>query len=68
MKQDVHAHLSRVLQAHKSNAGYVLITCDQLSEEGPLEVEMTYGGDVVLAAYLVESAQTLLEEDIHEQV
>lgn len=41
----------------QKNACYVLITCSEPSEDGKMEVEMTYEGDAVLAAYLVESAQ-----------
>lgn len=41
----------------QKNACYVLITCSEPSEDGKIEVEMTYEGDAVLAAYLIESAQ-----------
>jgi hypothetical protein len=48
----------------EENACYVLITCGQPSEDGKMQVEMIYEGDVSLAAYLIESAQGLL--DNHE--
>ncbi|HEX2579971.1 MAG TPA: hypothetical protein VHK67_06190 [Rhabdochlamydiaceae bacterium] len=48
----------------KNNTCYVLITCTEASKDGKMEVEMTYGGDPVLAAYLVESAQNIIETDI----
>ncbi|MBS0621511.1 MAG: hypothetical protein JSR80_00930 [Verrucomicrobia bacterium] len=38
------------------NACYVLITCGEPSEEGKMEVELTYEGDQDLATYLIESA------------
>ena len=53
--QDVRRVLSQ------ENACYVLITCGQPSEDGKMQVEMTYEGDVSLAAYLIESAQGLLD-------
>ena len=43
------------------NACYVLITCGAPSKEGKMQVEMTYQGDPVLAAYLVESAQQFID-------
>jgi hypothetical protein len=45
----------------EENACYVLITCGKPSEDGKMQVEMTYEGDVSLAAYLIESAQGLLD-------
>jgi hypothetical protein len=52
---DVHKELA------ERNACYVLITCGQPSAEGKMEVEMTYEGDVSLAAYLIESAQSIID-------
>ena len=43
------------------NACYVLITCGEPSKDGKMQVEMTYQGDPVLAAYLVESAQQFID-------
>ncbi|MEL7431521.1 MAG: hypothetical protein AAGI90_03205 [Chlamydiota bacterium] len=40
----------------KEHACYVLITCKEPSEDGKMEVELSYEGDETLAAYLVESA------------
>ncbi len=45
----------------EKNACYVLITCGEPSADGKMEVEMTYEGDEILAAYLIESAQGLIE-------
>ncbi len=44
----------------KDNACYVLITCTKPSEDGKMQVEMTYEGDECLAAYLIESAQEFI--------
>ena len=34
----------------ENNKCYVLITCGEPTQDGQMEVEMTYGGDPVLAA------------------
>lgn len=46
----------------KENACYVLITCGQPTEDGKMQVEMTYEGDVSLAAYLIESAHDMMDK------
>lgn len=46
----------------KDKACYVLITCGEPSEDGKMQVEMTYEGDACLAAYLIESAQGFIDE------
>jgi hypothetical protein len=48
----------------ENNSCYVLITCSEASKDGKMEVEMTYEGDPLLAAYLVESAQNIIDTDI----
>ena len=48
----------------ENNTCYVLITCTEASKDGKMEVEMSYGGDPILAAYLVESAQSIIDTDI----
>lgn len=54
-------HLKQSKQA-KKKACYVLITCDEPTEDGKMHVEMTYEGDTTLAAYLLENAQSILDE------
>jgi len=49
------------------HACYVLITCDTPTEDGNMNVEMAYEGDPVLAAYLLQGAQSYLEETEIEQ-
>ena len=44
------------------NTCYVLITCEPPNDEGTMQVEMTYEGDASLAAYLIESAQVIIDE------
>jgi len=45
---------------------YVLLTCTQANGEGSMEVDMKYEGERWLAAYLVKSAQRILEEEEDE--
>lgn len=45
----------------KDHACFVLITCGAPSDEGKMQVEMIFDGDPALAAYLIESAQGLIE-------
>lgn len=49
----------------KNHACYVLVTCDQPSLDGDMQVEMTYHGDATLAALLLHGAQTYMDEE-HE--
>jgi hypothetical protein len=56
----VPPHIKR--NASKNKACYVLITCGEPSEDGKMQVEMTYEGDACLAAYLIESAQLFIND------
>jgi hypothetical protein len=60
MADDVHKKIRELLE--KEYAGYVLVTCKQPVPNGQMEVEMTYEGDPILAAYLLEGAQGYLDE------
>ena len=54
----------------KNHACYVLITCDEPSDDGEMQVEMTYEGDATVAAYLLQGAQSYIDEqecDLIEQ-
>jgi hypothetical protein len=48
-----------------NNECYVLITCGKPTKDGKMQVEMTYEGDATLAAYLIESAHGIMDEN-HE--
>lgn len=48
----------------KKNACSVLITCQEPEEDGKIRVEMMYEGDLCMAAYLLESAQGLLQDTV----
>ncbi len=56
-------NLSKKLKEFLShnNACYVLITCGKPSEDGKMDVEMVYEGDESLVAYLIESAQEIID-------
>jgi hypothetical protein len=61
MEEDIHKRVRKLLG--KSYAGYVLVTCKRPISDGGMQVEMTYEGDPVLAAYLLEGAQEYLDEE-----
>lgn len=46
----------------KNHACYVLITCDEPTDDGNMQVQMTYEGDADLAAYLLQGAQSIIDE------
>lgn len=46
----------------KKHACFVLITCAEPSEDGNMQVEMTYEGDAALASYLLHGAQIYIDE------
>jgi hypothetical protein len=61
-KGKVPADLKKALA--KKNACYILITCAKPSADGNMQVEMSYEGDACLAAYLLDSAQGIIDSDI----
>lgn len=50
----------------KNHACYVLITCNEPTDDGDMQVEMTYEGDATLAAYLLEGAQSIIDQRVNE--
>ncbi len=54
--------VDKMLKGQK-NACYVLITCGEPTDDGKMQVELTYEGDSDLASYLVDAAQSYLEEE-----
>jgi hypothetical protein len=58
MKRDVEKSLKSALSKKHC---YVLITCDPPSDDGNMQVEMTYEGDAALAAYLLQGAQEFID-------
>ena len=53
-------HIKKLLA--EKYACYVLVTCDNPSDSGKMQVEMSYEGDPTLAAYLLQGAQSYIEE------
>jgi len=51
----------------KSHACYVLITCEEPTEDGDMQVQMTYEGDANLASYLLQGAQSLIDDQVEAQ-
>jgi hypothetical protein len=60
MKRDIAKELQEKLG--KKHACYVLITCDEPSDDGHMQVEMSYQGDATLAAYILHGAQLHLDK------
>ncbi len=60
-KRAIREKLKRQLSEHYSC--YVLITCEESDESGKMQVEMSYDGDPVVAAYLLEGAQDFIDAD-----
>lgn len=65
MGKSSRVHLQEVLD--KTPSCYVLITCGQPSEDGQMQVEMTYQGDTSLASYLVQGAQFYLDQEENQE-
>lgn len=59
--------MSKMRRRSKKNACTIHISCNEPNEDGKMHVEMTYEGDHVLAAYLLENAQSILDESSPEQ-
>lgn len=60
MDQSVHKLIGQKLS--KNSLCYVLITCQEATADGNMEVEMTYEGDAALASFLLEDAQRVIHE------
>jgi hypothetical protein len=65
MQQSAKERLLKTLA--KDHTCYVLITCSDPDELGKLDVELTYDGDPTLAAYLLEGAQSFIDDQFQEE-
>lgn len=54
IKQDIHEDMRKNLE--ENNTCYVLITCEPPTDDGEMEVKMTYGGEPIVAEYLIQGA------------
>jgi hypothetical protein len=55
------------IQLDKECQCYVLITCSKPNENGGMNVEMSYEGDETLAAFLVENAAQVFENNYRQR-
>lgn len=62
MKADLHRDVKRALA--KKHSCYILITCDEPSDGGEMSVEMSYEGDAILASFLLQNAQNVVDNDV----
>jgi hypothetical protein len=64
-KNAVHQDLNRIKKTlGAKHACYVLITCSDPTKEGKMEVEMSYEGDEMLAAFLIDNASQVFDEKL----
>jgi len=54
-------HLRKTLD--KKLSCYILITCEEPSENGEMPIEMTYCGEESLVSYLLQGAQLHLDQN-----
>ena len=60
--------LRKVISKNKGKAlCYVLITCRESEDDGSMDVDMKYDGERWLAAYLIKSAQNVIEDGIEDE-
>lgn len=52
----------------KNPSCYVLITCGKPSEDGELQVEMTYEGEASVASYLLQGAQFFMDQEEEKEL
>lgn len=58
-----HKEIKR--QLSKNPSCYILITCYEMpTTDGKMQVEMSYKGDEVLASYLLQGAQNVMDENV----
>lgn len=52
----------KMRRSKKKSACTINISCLEPNEDGKMQVEMTYDGDQVLVAFLLESAQAIFKQ------
>ncbi len=60
MKNHIHEEIREKIS--DNTACYVLITCEEPSNSGEMNVELSYDGDPVLAEFLIQGAQNYFDE------
>jgi hypothetical protein len=67
-KDIVHLGLDKIKKTlGEKHACYVLITCSEPSDDGQMEVEMSYEGDETLASFLIDNAAQVFEAKNQEK-
>ena len=66
MKRDVEKRIKDTLA--KNHACYVLITCDEPTEDGRMQINLTYEGPATIASYMLQDAQYYIDEQEEEGV
>ncbi|SCA63808.1 Uncharacterized protein SCG7109_BE_00080 [Chlamydiales bacterium SCGC AG-110-M15] len=64
MDSDLHKKLKEQVEDSTvdENSCFILITCNEPKGDGSMHVEMSYEGDPILASYLLENAQNIIDE------
>ena len=60
---DLKEHLKRAVEGVSDNACTILITCENPTGKGKMQVEMRFDGDIDLAALLLDNAQSYFDQD-----
>lgn len=63
--EEQHPITKELAQIHPC---YILITCDPPSSDGHMQVRMSYEGDSVLVSYLIQGAQSVIDESIADEI
>ena len=49
---------------YENKACYVLITCDDPTPDGKMKIEMSYEGEIDLAALMIDKAYSFIHEEL----
>jgi hypothetical protein len=60
MRRDVEKRIKDTLA--KNHACYILITCDEPTEDGQMQINLTYEGPATIASYMLQDAQSYINE------
>ncbi len=52
----------------KEHACFILITCDNETKDGNMNVNMSYEGDPALASYLLEGAKAGIDSEFESEI
>ncbi len=66
MRHENYKELMELLA--KEHSCFILITCDNETKDGNMNVNMSYEGDPVLASYLLEGAKSRIDSELESEV